>query len=679
VTDAERIAALRAELARHNEAYFVLDEPAIPDADYDALVRELRALEAAHPELASDDSPTSTVGAAPGATFAPVRHLAQMMSLDNAFDDDELRAWAGRLTRVLGIATLDDVVFSVEPKLDGLAMSITYERGRFTTAATRGDGVVGEDVTANVATIASVPRELAKATGKVPSLVEVRGEVYLPIKEFAALNERQEREGLRLFVNPRNAAAGSLRQKDPAVSAGRPLAFIAYQLGAMQGATSTRFATNSHADTLAALRTAGFHTAAETVSVTGIDAVLERCAWVEAHRHDLDYEVDGVVVKLDDLTLRERAGHTSRAPRWAIARKLPPEERTTLLRAIEVSIGRTGRATPFAVLEPVFVGGSTVSLATLHNQDQVALKDVRPGDRVIVRKAGDVIPEVVGHVASDRRRPKRWHFPTMCPVCGAPLVRLDDEADTYCTNLDCPQQRNQRIAHFASRSAMDIEGLGEQRVVQLTDAGLVGDVADLYELTAEPLESLEGMGSISVKNLLAAIAESTQRPLSRLLVGLGVRHLGPIGARAVAAAMGSLAAIRAADRETLAVIDGVGDVIAASIVSFVANPANVVVLDRLVALGVTTVEPSHRPSSVPSTLSGRTVVVTGALPGFTRDEAIAAIEARGGTSPSSVSKKTDFVLVGDVPGASKLNRATELGVPIVPAEQFAELLDRGTV
>jgi DNA ligase (NAD+) len=678
VTDAARIAALRAELARHNEAYFLLDAPTIPDADYDALVRELRALEEAHPELADKASPTSTVGATPGATFAPVRHRAQMMSLDNAFDDDELRAWAGRLMRVLGIDTLEDVAFSVEPKLDGLAMSITYERGRFTQAATRGDGVVGEDVTANVATIATVPRALAKAVGKVPALVEVRGEVYLPIKEFEALNERQEHSGLRLFVNPRNAAAGSLRQKDPKITAARPLAFIAYQLGALEGVASTRFATNSHAAALGALRDAGFHTAAETVSVTGMDAVLERCEWIEANRHELDYEVDGVVVKLDDFALRELAGHTSRAPRWAIARKLPPEERTTLLRAIEVSIGRTGRATPFAVLEPVFVGGSTVSLATLHNQDQVRLKDVRPGDRVIVRKAGDVIPEVVGHVASDRRRPKLWHFPTTCPACGAPLVRLPDEADTYCTNLDCPQQRNQRIAHFASRSAMDIEGMGEQRVVQLTSAGLVRDVADLYELRAEPLEGLEGMGSISVRNLLAAIDDSKRRPLSRLLVGLGIRHLGPIGARAVATAMGSLDAIRASDQPTLAAVDGVGEVIAASIASFVANPANVVVLDRLVALGLTTVEASDRPT-VPATLEGKTVVVTGSVPGFTREEAIAAIEARGGTSPGSVSKKTDFVVVGDAPGASKLTKANNLGIEIVPAEQFEALLATGAV
>jgi DNA ligase (NAD+) len=678
VSDAERIAALRAEIAQHNEAYFLDDSPTIPDADYDALVRELRELEATHPELASSDSPTSTVGASPGATFAPVQHRAQMMSLDNAFDDDELAAWAGRLVRVLGIESLDDVVFSVEPKLDGLAMSITYEQGRLAQAATRGDGRVGEDVTANVATIATVPRALSDRVGVVPALVEVRGEVYLPIKEFEALNERQERAGLRRFANPRNAAAGSLRQKDPSVTAARPLAFIAYQLGALEGATRTRFSSRSHAETLEALRDAGFHTAPETVSVTGMDAVLERCAWIELHRHDLDYEVDGVVVKLDDLDLRERAGHTSRAPRWAIARKLPPEERTTLLRAIQVSIGRTGRATPFAVLEPVFVGGSTVSLATLHNEDQVALKDVRPGDRVIVRKAGDVIPEVLGHVATTARRPRRWHFPTTCPACGGPLVRLEGEADTYCTNLDCPQQRSQRIAHFASRSAMDIEGLGEQRVAQLTAAELVGDVADLYELDAASLEGLEGMGAISAKNLVEGIEASKRRPLSRLLVGLGIRHLGPTGAVAVARALGSLDAVRTADVATLAAVDGIGEVIAASIATFVQNPANVLVLDRLVHLGLTTTEPVER-VTVPATLAGRAVVVTGAVPGYTREGAIAAIVARGGTSPGSVSKRTDYVVVGDAPGASKLTKATDLGIPIVPAERFDELLDHGSI
>jgi DNA ligase (NAD+) len=673
VKDAARIDALREEIAGHNEAYFLHDEPTIPDADYDALVVELRRLEAAHPELAAAGSPTQRVGAAPSATFAPVEHRIAMMSLDNAFDDDELRAWSERLTRVLGVDRLDDVDFSVEPKIDGLAMSITYERGRFTQAATRGDGVTGEDVTANVATIATVPAVL-KGT-RLPALIEVRGEVYLPIKEFEALNEHQEREGLRMFANPRNAAAGSLRQKDPAVTATRPLAFIAYQLGMLEATSTSPFRSRSHAATLVALRDAGFETAPETSSLHGFTAVLERCAWIEAHRHDFDYEVDGIVVKLDDLDLRERAGTTSRAPRWAIARKLPPEERTTKLLRIAVSIGRTGRATPFAELEPVFVGGSTVSMATLHNQDQVALKDVRPGDVVIVRKAGDVIPEVVSHVQVAGRRPKRWTFPASCPACGAPLVRLEGEADTYCTNLDCPAQRVQRIAHFASRSAMDIEGLGEQRVVQLTGEGLVNDAADLYELRAEQLEGLEGMGALSAANLVAGIDASRAKPLSRLLVALGIRHLGPTGAKAVAAAMGSLDTIRAADIDALAAIDGVGEVIAESVVAFVQNPSNVVVLDRLVALGVTTTE--RGTAVVTPTLEGKAVVVTGTVPGFSREEATSAIEVRGGTSPGSVSKKTFCVVVGESPGAAKLTKATELGVPIVPGARFEQLLATG--
>jgi len=672
---ARRVAELREEIALHNEAYFVHDEPTIPDADYDALVVELRTLEAEHPELGGEGSPTQGVGAAPSTTFASVRHRVAMMSLDNAFDDDELVAWSERLRRVLGLETLDDVAFSVEPKIDGLAMSITYERGRLTEAATRGDGIVGEDVTPNVRTIASVPPGLSGRG--VPALVEVRGEIFLPLKEFDLLNERQERAGLRRFVNPRNAAAGSLRQKDPAVTASRALAFIAYQLGALDAPVRSPFASRSHAATLAALRDAGFATAAETSSVTGLGQVLERCAWIEARRHELAYDVDGAVVKLDDLDLRERAGATSHAPRWAVARKLPPEERTTMLRAIQVSIGRTGRATPFAVLEPVFVGGSTVSLATLHNEDQVVAKDVRPREEVIVRKAGDVIPEVVGPVRRPGRRPPRWRFPETCPACGAPLVRLEGEADTYCLNLDCPQQRVQRVAHFAGRSAMDIEGLGEQRVIQLIQAGLVSDVADLYELEAEPLVDLEGMGELSAANLIAAIDASRARPLSRLLVGLGIRHAGPTVARTVAGAMGSLEAVRAADVATLSAVEGVGEIIAESIAAFMRNPTNGAVLDRLVVLGVTTTEGGDRDTSVPQTLEGRSVVVTGTVPGYTREGAIAAIEARGGASPGSVSKRTFCVVVGESPGTAKLTRATELGVPVVPGERFDALLRTG--
>ncbi|HEY8081136.1 MAG TPA: NAD-dependent DNA ligase LigA [Acidimicrobiales bacterium] len=676
----ERLAALREQIARHNEAYFVHDEPLVPDADYDALVLELRRLEAEHPDLVVADSPTQGVGAAPSTAFTSVRHRVAMMSLDNAFDDEALVAWSERLGRVLSLSSLDDVAFSVEPKIDGLAMSITYEAGRFTQAATRGDGVVGEDVTANVATVRTVPAALSKKAGPAPQLLEVRGEVFLPTVEFAALNERQERAGLRLFANPRNAAAGSLRQKDPGVTATRALAFIAYQLGALEAPSSSRFATRSQAASLAALRDAGFHTAKETVSVRGIPAVLERCAWLELHRHDLEYEVDGAVVKVDDFDLRTSAGATSRAPRWAIARKMPPEEKTTTLRSIEVSIGRTGRATPFAVLAPVFVGGSTVSLATLHNEDQVVLKDVRPKELVIVRKAGDVIPEVLGHVHVEGRRPRRWKFPTVCPACGGPLVRLEGESDTYCTNLDCPAQRVQRVAHFASRSAMDIEGLGEQRVVQLIAAGLVADVADLYELAVDRLSGLEGMGELSAANLVAAIDDSRSRPLSRLLVGLGIRHLGPTGAKAVASGLGSLSAIREADQTVLAAIEGIGEVIAQSIETFTSNPQNAVVLDRLVTLGVNTSEaqPGGEPSiRLEPTLLGRAVVVTGSVPGYTRDEAIAAIEARGGTSPGSVSKKTYCVVVGDSPGASKLTKAESLGIPVLAAERFDELLASG--
>jgi DNA ligase (NAD+) len=672
---AARAAELRGELARHNEAYFVDDAPLIPDAAYDALVRELRELEAQHPELVDADSPTQTVGAAPSGHFASVRHRLAMMSLDNAFDDDELRAWSHRLERNLGVETLDDVAFTVEPKLDGLAMSITYERGRFVQAATRGDGVVGEDVTPNVATIATVPHELDSSAP--PALLEVRGEVFLPVTAFAELNDHQERAGLRMFANPRNAAAGSLRQKDPTVTASRALAFIAYQLGAVEAPSSSPFSTTSQAAALAALAAVGFRVAAEAVSVRGVDAVVERCAWLEAHRHDLDYEIDGCVVKVDDFSLRERAGSTSRAPRWAIARKLPPEERTTTLLAIQVSIGRTGRATPFAVLEPVFVGGSTVSMATLHNQDQVVLKDVRPKDVVIVRKAGDVIPEVLGHVATTGRRPKRWQFPTTCPACGGPLVRLEGESDTFCTNLDCPAQQVQRLAHFASRSAMDIEGLGEQRVRQLIAEGLLADVADVYVLRADALAGLEGMGELSAANLIAAIEASKHQGLTRLLVGLGIRHLGPTGAKAVATSHRSLAAIRAASAEDLASIDGVGGVIADSIAAFMRNPSNVAVLDRLVELGVVTEEQTQQPD-VAATLGGRAVVVTGTVPGYTRDEAIAAIEVRGGTSPGSVSKKTYCVVVGDSPGAAKLTKATELGIPIVAGENFDDLLASGS-
>ena len=679
---AERIRELRALIAHHNEQYHSLDAPEIPDADYDVLVRELRRLEDDFPELVDSQSPTQLVGSAPSVLFSPVTHVVPMMSLDNAFDDEELRAWSMRLARAVERDDLDGVKFSVEPKVDGVAMSITYIDGTFTLAATRGDGVTGEDVTLNVATITSIPDVLNVMGKDLPRVLEVRGEVYLPLADFTAMNEHQRAEGLKEFANPRNAAAGSLRQKDPSVTATRPLAFLGYQIGRVEGVEQgSLFDVTSHARMLQALKKAGIPVSPDTKSVVGIEGVIERSHQLEAQRHDLAYDIDGVVIKLDDLPLREIAGSTSRAPRWAIARKLVPEEQATSLLDIEVSIGRTGRATPYAVLEPVVVAGSTVTFATLHNQDQVALKDVRPGDTVIVRKAGDVIPEIVGPVPAGGKRPPAWAFPAACPACDGPLVRLEGESDTYCVNLDCPAQRDQRLSHFASRTAMDIEGLGEKVVERLTAARLVADVADLYELDFDALANLEGMGEISATNLRDAIDGSKAQPLSRLLVGLGIRHLGPTGAKQLARSMGTLSALRAASVEQLSEVEGIGPVIAESVVRFFANPSNEQVLDRLVSLGVNLTEPGGGSSGAAKEgpLSGKTVVVTGAVEGYTREGAEEAVETAGGKATGSVSKKTFCVVVGAAPGASKVTKAEALGIPMVPSSQFQELLQTGDV
>jgi DNA ligase (NAD+) len=691
---AARAEELRGLINHANEMYHVLDSPELPDAEYDLLVVELRQIEADHPALATADSPTMTVGAAPSGLFQEVRHRVPMMSLDNSFDEAELRAWAERLKRLDGAIDLSRLGFSTEPKVDGVAMSLTYERGRFVQAATRGNGVAGEDVTANVATVKDVPEELAKAGGPYPALFEVRGEIYMPVKEFEAMNKRQADLGERLFVNPRNSAAGALRQKDPGITAQRPLSFWAYALGAVEGAPRTggTWPAGTQTEVLAQLRKAGFPVSPHARRVTGIDAVAARCRELEDARHSLDYEIDGVVAKVDDRTLQEALGATSRAPRWAIAFKFPPEERTTKLIDIMVSIGRTGRATPFARLEPVFVGGSTVQLATLHNEDQVAAKDVRPGDLVIVRKAGDVIPEVVGPVKEGpgvpaRRKPK-WKFPTRCPSCGEPLARLPGESDTFCTNIECPAQRVQRIVHYASRGAMDIEGLGEERVYQLVQAGLINDPPDLYGLTVEQLVHLERFAQISATNLVGAIEASKAQPLSRLLVALGIRHLGPTGARALARAFGTLEAIIAASEAELAGVEGVGGVIAASVAEFLGQ--NEAVLARLRGAGVNTQEAgAGTGAAAPTgggtgaaadqeqTLAGKTVVVTGAVPGYTREEAEEAILARGGKSPGSVSKKTFVVVVGEAPGAAKTKKAEELGVPTIDASAFESLLQTG--
>jgi DNA ligase (NAD+) len=661
-----RVDWLREQVRNADERYFVLDDPELSDADYDALVRELKALEAEHPDLVTPDSPTQRPGGFAASTFASVTHAVPMMSLDNAFTAAELEAWGNRVRRGLAGAPGRYVC---ELKIDGLAMSIRYERGRLVQAATRGDGRVGEDVTANVATIAAVPHVLRGA----PEVLEVRGEVYMPIPAFEELNRRQAEAGLKRFANPRNSAAGSLRQKDPAITASRELSMWCYQLGEVVGGP----AFVSHHQTLEFLGDLGLPVNPEITVLSDLESVFAFCARWEQHRHDLTYEIDGVVTKVDDLVQRETLGATSKAPRWAIAFKFPPEERTTLLKDIMVSIGRTGRATPFAMLEPVFVGGSTVGLATLHNEDQVAAKDVRPGDTVIVHKAGDVIPEVVGPVLSLRPTDSTpWSFPTICPCpLARPLVRNPGEADTRCVEPECPFQRDARIIHFASRGAMDIEGFGERTVYLLSDAGLVRDPADIYSLTAEQLLEFEGFGEVSVRNLLGAIDASRERPLPRLLVALGIKHLGPAAADALARGFGSLDAVMAASEADLATTEGVGGVIAGSVHRWFSDPVNRAVVEKLRAAGVDFGRVVER--RAPQVLSGKAVVITGTLDSYSREGAEEAVKERGGKSPGSVSKKTFALVAGREPGQAKLTKAEELGVPILDDTGFQQLLATG--
>ena len=652
----------------HFERYHAEDEPEIPDADYDALVVELRALEAEYPELVTDDSPTRRVGSTGRSTFDEVAHRVPLRSLDNAFDVDELRAWSERVLRRLD----DDPVpaWACELKFDGLAVSLRYEDGHLVQAATRGDGRVGEDVTANVRTINDVPDRLSD---EAPAVVEVRGEVYMGRSAFEALNAAQAAAGERAYVNPRNTAAGSLRQKDAAVTATRDLSFWAYQLGEVVGGPDL----GSHGDTLAWLSTLGLSVNEHLHRFTDFEEVVAHVARVEDTRHDLDYEIDGVVVKVDDLGLQERLGFTARAPRWAVAYKLPPEERTTRLLDIEVSIGPGGQATPFARLEPVFVGGSTVTAATLHNADQVGEKDVRPGDLVVVRKAGDVIPEVLRPVLADRPEGLReWSFPTSCPACGGPLVRPEGEAATFCTDHSCPRQVRGRIEHFSSRGAMDIEGFGEQRVDLFVGEGLLTDVAGIYSLDYDRIAGWDGFGETSVRNLREAVEGSRDRPLGRLLFGLRIPHVGTTVADAVAAAFGDLDGLEAASIEDMEAVDGLGPVIAASVHGWLRRPSSCDLLDRLRGAGVNLVAAAVVGADVEPLLADMAVVVTGTLAGYSRDGAKAAIVALGGTSPGSVSARTTALVAGEG-GGSKLARAEELGVPVLDEEAFARLLDTG--
>jgi DNA ligase (NAD+) len=666
---ARRVDELRARLRDALYRYHVLSDPDISDAEYDELMRELERLEEDFPDLRTDDSPTQTVGAPHAAAFAPVRHRVAMLSLDNAFTREELAAWGRRTERLVG----DVAAYVCELKIDGVAVSLQYERGRLVRAATRGDGLVGDDITPNVRTIANVPQRLT--LDDPPAAFEVRGEIYFPTAAFEQLNRQMAEEGKQVYANPRNTASGALRQKDPKVTASRPMVLLCHSFGLAEG---MRFA--SHSEFLAYCERAGLPVADQTTRVSTLEEVEAFVAnWAE-HRHDLEYEIDGVVVKVDATGQQEELGHTSKAPRWAIAYKYPPEERTTLLKDIMVSIGRTGVATPFAVLEPVLVAGSTVSQATLHNQDEVARRDVRPGDTVFVRKAGDVIPEVVGPVLTKRRKgARRWRFPANCPQCGTRLVRPEGESATRCPNTTgCPAQRWGTLLHFASRGAMDIEHLGDRTVLALIDAGKLHDAADIYRITTEDLAELPGFKDKSIANLLGAIQASKQRSLAALLVGLSIRHVGGTVATLLANRLKSLEAIAAAGEQELAAVDGVGPTIAASVAAWFADEGNRDLVRRLTEAGVNTKADGREGGDLPQVLAGKALVLTGGLEGFTRDDAVRAIEERGGRVASSVSKKTDHVVVGSDPG-SKAAKAAELGVSILDEAAFRELLERGEV
>ena len=689
---AARAAELRGLLQHHAYLYYVLDSPEIDDAAYDALYRELQELEAVHPELVTPDSPTQRVGSAPLDKFEQVRHLEPMLSLANARGEDELLAWDQRNRRFLEGRGLGEAHMSyvVEPKIDGLAISLTYRDGLFVTGATRGDGEVGEDVTANLRTIGSLPLRL-RGAGPAPPVVEVRGEVYLPLAAFARLNEARVADGLPAFVNPRNSAAGSIRQLDPKLAASRPLDVWCYAVGYSEGLDLP-----DHHSALEWLREQGFRVNPGIVTVPDIEGVAAACRRWEERRGELDYDIDGAVVKVDQYELQQALGSVAHDPRWAIAFKFAPTTVITRLHSIEVNVGRTGVLTPFAVLEPVFVGGVTVERATLHNEDDIRRKDIRPGDDVVLQRAGDVIPQVVGPAlegtveGEDGRRVERsarhaalpeWVMPAACPACGAHVVRETGEVAVRCPNRSCPAQLVESIKHFVSKGAMDIDGVGERLVEDLYAEELVRDVADLYRLTRDDLLALEGFAldrktgeARRADRVLASIEESKTRPFARVVFALGIRHVGAVTAQAITDAFPSADSLLAADAEQLAAVPGVGPVVAEAVVQHLADDHNRATVDKLREAGLRMVEESPGPAQ--GALTGLTFVLTGKLPTLTRGEAQALIEARGGRVSGSVSRATDYVVLGEDAG-SKLARARSLGVPTVDEAQLRVLLSGG--
>jgi len=667
---------LAEEVRDHQFRYYVRDAPIITDADFDALLRRLQALEDDHPELRTPDSPTQLVGGAGFHTeFGAAEHLERMLSLDNVFNADELAAWTSRLQAEIG----SDEHFLCELKIDGAALALVYRDGRLERAATRGDGRTGEDVTLNARTIIDIPERLTGTDAyPVPAVLEVRGEVFFRVADFAALNASLVEEGKPPFANPRNSAAGSLRQKNPAVTARRPLRMICHGLGHTEG-----FNPSSLHDAYLAMAAWGLPVSQHTQRVQGLAAVEERIRYWGEHRHDVAHEIDGVVVKVDEMALQRRLGATSRAPRWAIAYKYPPEEAQTRLLDIRVNVGRTGRVTPFAYMEPVRVAGSTVALATLHNASEVKRKGVLIGDTVVIRKAGDVIPEVLGPVVDLRDGSERaFVMPTHCPDCGSELAPAKEgDADIRCPNSrSCPAQLRERVFHLAGRGAFDIEALGEKAAAALLESGVIADEGDLFDLTAEDLMRAEffvtnkGELSANGSRLLENLATAKAQALWRVLVALSIRHVGPTAARALAGQFGALEAIEAASEEQLAGVEGVGPTIAAAVIDWFTVDWHRAIVEKWRAAGVRMAD--ERDESVPRTLDGLSIVVTGSLAGFSRDQAKEAILVRGGKAAGSVSKKTAYVVAGDAPG-SKYDKAVELGIPILDEDGFRRLLDAG--
>jgi DNA ligase (NAD+) len=665
---AQRAADLRREIQFHNHRYYVLDDPVVDDDEYDELLDELRGIESAHPELRTPDSPTQRVGAPPLDRFEQVEHLEAMLSLGNARSEEELRAWETRIRNHLKRLDISASQFSytTEPKIDGLAIALTYEEGVLVRGATRGDGQIGEDVTQNLRTIGAIPLRIPDP----PPLLEVRGEVYLPVADFKALNERRAEQGEHAFANPRNAAAGSIRQLDPSVAAERPLSIWCYGLGATRGLDLA-----THSEEIEWLSGRGFKVNPDTDRHEEIDSVVRRCRHWEERREQLDYEIDGVVVKVDERALWRELGVVGREPRWAIAWKFAPTTATTTLRDVVWNVGRTGHLVPFAMLEPVHVGGVTVSTATLHNEEDLARKDVRVGDDVVVMRAGDVIPQVVAPLTQRRKgRPRRPKPPRECPACGTPTVKPEGAVFTYCPNRSgCPGQSFQHVKHFVSRGAMDIEGLGEKQALRFLEEGLIEDVADIYELDAERLAGLEGFGELSAANLLAAIDASRQRPFKRVLYALGLPGVGAVTAEALADHFGSMRELMEAQPEQIEEVEGVGPIMAVQIAESLADEPTRNLIDKLGERGLRLEQDASERRAAGGRLEGRTLVLTGTLPELTREEAAALIKAAGGKVAGSVSKNTDYLVAGDNPG-SKLAKAEELETEIVDEAGLKQLL-----